>query len=390
MSAQVARIVYFINSLEQGGAERQFTELIARLDRTRFDPLLVTCTRRPGIALPLPPEKIFSLDSPMFPSPAGVWRLGRILAEAAPDIVHTSKGWENVIGRVIARLRRVPHVVATVCTLAAGIPLSQRLSERLTATMADVHIVNSRGIKEMLVGDLSFDAQTVVVIENGVALGRFRPFEEASRRAERQRRGLDGAPLLVMSGRISPEKNQLSLVRALRRMKADGVLPSDLRIALAGRDSLLFYGRRVRAEARLARVGDHLVPLGAIGDIESLVAAADGVILPSVFEGLPNAVIEAMACGIPAIVSQAANADRMITDGVEGLVTATHDPEGIDGVLRRFVALDDSARKAMGARGRAHAERRFTMARMVSETEEVYEGLLRRGPRTLTDLRRGP
>ncbi len=370
----VVRVTYFINSLEQGGAERQLAELIRGLDRGRYEPSLVVCTRKDQLGFVLPVAALRSLDAPVFPTPGSVARLVRVLRELRPDVLHTVKGWENIAGRVAARRAGVRAVVGSV--RCPHLPRTERWGEALTWRMAGAMVVNSVGIRDTLVRDAGMDSAAVTVVENGVDLRRFRPLSEPERAGARKTLGMDGTFTLVVPGRLSGEKNQLAIVRAVGRLARAGVLPTGFRLVLAGRDTLPVYGHAVRLAARAEGVHGRVRFAGVVDGIERLVGAADGVLLPSRYEGLPNAVVEAMACGVPAVVSQAANADALVTDGVEGLVAPTHDVDGIADALRRYLALGEGERRAMGRRGRAHAEARFAMGRMVSQTAAVYERLL--------------
>lgn len=125
-----------------------------------------------------------------------------------------------------------------------------------------------------------------------------------------------------------------------------------------------------------AALGDALRLVGIVKPIEKLVAAADGVLLPSHYEGLPNAVIESMSCATAPIVSPAANTDALVDDGVTGLVCEGTDPESIERAIRRFVALSPEARALMGQRGYEAARERFAVRRMVARTVEVYARVL--------------
>lgn len=363
------RVTYFINSLEQGGAERQLLELIAGLDRARFAPSLIVCTRR-GDLSPPPVDATVSLDDPLFPTPWGAAQLASALRHLRPDILHTTKGLENVVGRVVARAVGVPHVIGSVrCpTLTAR----EALGERATWRLADAQVVNSVGIRDELLR-LGVSASTIAVIENGVDLTRFTPLDDHARRTARAAHGLHDGPLLVHVGRLSPEKNQRGVIAALARLR----LPRDLQVVFAGRDSLPLYGRAVKARARLLGVADRCRFPGAVRDIERLVAAADATLLPSHYEGLPNAVIESLACAVPAVVTPAANVDAIVTDGEDGIVARGPDPDALALALARTLTLPSSTRRAMGALGRARALERFALSRMVRRTEALYDRVLR-------------
>jgi glycosyltransferase involved in cell wall biosynthesis len=111
----------------------------------------------------------------------------------------------------------------------------------------------------------------------------------------------------------------------------------------------------------------------------SLYQAADVAVLPSLWEGLPNAVLEALACGLPAVVSHAANIDGIVTDGAGFEVpTFAHGP--LADALARITALSDDQRRAMGAVGRAHIADNFSTARVLSEMVDLYDRLLADAP----------
>lgn len=371
-----ARVTYFINSFEQGGAERQLWELVRGLDRTRFTPSLIVCSEKGERPTDLEEVPTISLRAPGFPSPWGLARLVDAMRAQRPDLVHTVKGHENAFGRWAARRAGVQRVVSAV--RCPSLPWTERVTEAATWSDADRVVVNSVGIQSAMVRDLGVSADSMTVIENGVDSMRFRPRSSAERAALRAERGLSRGPVVLVSGRVSPEKSQLEIIDALGALRRDGTLPAGTTVLFAGRDSLLLYGRRVRARARALGLLEHTRFLGVVRDIDALLAAADVLLLPSRYEGLPNAVVEAMATGVAAVVSDAANADALVTDGVEGFVTGAHTPEAIATGLRRALACDAETLAAMGARGRAHVERRFAMRRMVERTEALYTDVLGR------------
>jgi len=263
----------------------------------------------------------------MFPTPLSVHKLVGLLRDLRTDLLHTYMGWENIFGRVAARLAGVSAVVSSVrCT---ELPRKHVLGERLSHSLVDALIVNSVGIREELVRRAKIARERIEVVENGVDLTRFRPLAWDEVERERKVWGMQGRIALVVPGRISQQKNQLAILSALLRMKRAGDLPLEALILFAGRGSPPWYGEKVRAFAAVSDLGPQVEFLGIVQQMELLLGAADGMLLPSNYEGLPNAVIESMACATPAIVSRPANLDRLVTDGREGLVCLEHDDAGI-------------------------------------------------------------
>jgi UDP-glucose:(heptosyl)LPS alpha-1,3-glucosyltransferase len=116
--------------------------------------------------------------------------------------------------------------------------------------------------------------------------------------------------------------------------------------------------------------------VGTVSEMLPLYHAADALVLPSLYEGLPNAVLEAHACGLPAVVSHAANIDQIVVDGVSGFEVPTFDHEALAEALARMLAASDDERRAMGARGRAHVAATFGVDRILAETVRLYDELL--------------
>jgi hypothetical protein len=119
------RILYFISSLEQGGAERQLAELIRSLDLGRFEPTLVVCKPVDQLGYALPSGPPVSLDAPAGAALLAFGRLRRLLRERRPDLLHTYLGEANLFGRLAARAEGVRCVASVRCT---RLPLGELLT----------------------------------------------------------------------------------------------------------------------------------------------------------------------------------------------------------------------------------------------------------------------
>ena len=116
--------------------------------------------------------------------------------------------------------------------------------------------------------------------------------------------------------------------------------------------------------------------LGTVPDMLPVYHAADLAVMPSLYEGLPNAVLEALACGLPAVVSHAANVDGLVIEGQAGYEVPALAPRALASALGRLIAASDEQRRAMGAAGRSHIVERFSAARVLGEIVDLYDSLL--------------
>lgn len=372
------KVLLFIPHLQQGGAERQILELMTRLPE-RYAPTLclydASDKDRIHYADYLPPgEPRHVLGVPDM-GPVGLKRLVDLIKREQPTILHSYRDKTNFWARLAAMAAPVPIVLTSVRNRYQG-PfygpaefVLQRVSDRV--------LVNSVGIEEELVSWSRVDPDKIQVINNFIDLEKFQPPTDAERAAARARYGLAADEVaLILPGRLAVQKHQLGLGLALGNLKRAGKLPANVKLLLAGRKRDKAYSRLVPAWFQLQGIADHVVYLDPVKEIETLYHAADALVMPSLYEGLPNAVLEAHACGLPAVVSHAANRDAIVLEGVSGYEVPTLDHGALTVALGRMLARSDAERRAMGRAGRAHVAERFNPERILTETVALYDGLL--------------
>jgi glycosyltransferase involved in cell wall biosynthesis len=368
------KVLLFIPNLQQGGAERQILELMTRLP-PRFEPTLCLYEDVVHYREYLPPgEPRHVLGVPRM-GPRGLRRLVEVLRAEKPDILHSYRDKANFWARLATRRATVPVVITAVRSRAMHVvhlATEWWLSER-----SDRVIANSEGVRRELVGLAGVAPEKIQLLHNFIDLERFHPPDAEERRAARAKWGLGGGELaLLLPGRVGLQKHQLGLALALARLKRAGRLPANVRVLLAGRNRDRMYAAALPRLLAWLGLTDEVRFLGTVSEMLSLYHAADVLVLPSLFEGLPNAVLEAHACGLPAVVSHAANIDEIVVDGVTGFEAPTFDHDALAEAIARVVTLPEDERRAMGARGRAHVAATFSVERILEETVRMYDGLL--------------
>lgn len=170
-------------------------------------------------------------------------------------------------------------------------------------------------------------------------------------------------------GRLSPEKAFDVLIRAVPTLVASGV---DIRVIVVGEG-----GDRGRLEnlARELNVADRVHLPGWRADVRGMIEAFDIFALPSLREGLPNVLLEAMALGVPCVASRIAGIPRLITDGTDGLLVGPGDLGGLTAALGSLLA-DPTRRAEIAAAGRATIEARYSFAARMRKLAAVYDELL--------------
>lgn len=220
------------------------------------------------------------------------------------------------------------------------------------------------------IASYGIDAAKISVIPNGVDTTTYRPMPPTLRD---RLGGFD--PLLLYVGRVIPQKGLPLLIDALASLAADH---PRLGLALVGRGKMT---EDLRADARRRGVEDRIAFVGFLEDslLPAAYASADVFVLPSVWEVFGIVLVEAMACGVPAVASDAGGIPEVVADGSTGLLFPRGDARALADRLRT-VAEDEPLRKRMAAEARRRAVEVFDWDRIAERTESFYESLIAMGP----------
>jgi glycosyltransferase involved in cell wall biosynthesis len=345
------KVLFLIPNLQQGGAERQILELATRLPE-RFEPVLCLFNDTIHYRDYLPPGQPRHVLGVPRMNRAGFRRLVEVIRAEQPQILQTYRDKANFWGRLAARRAPVPIVVTSVRNRAIA-PL-HLAAERWLARRTDRVLTNSEGVRRELVKLARVPRAKIQIVHNFIDTARFRPPTADERAAARK----------------------LGLALALARLRRRGGLPPDAQVVLAGRKRDRLYASLLEPWLSWLGLRDQVTYLGAVSDMLSLYHAADALVLPSLYEGLPNAVLEAHACGLPAVVSHAANIDGLVIDGETGFEAPTFDHTRLAQALGQILELTPDARRLMGSRGRDHIVRSFSVERVRDEMVALYDRLL--------------
>jgi glycosyltransferase involved in cell wall biosynthesis len=229
----------------------------------------------------------------------------------------------------------------------------------------------SWAVKSAAVASLGIDPDRITVIERGrdpVRLGVPSPERRARARATL---GLgEEARAIVTVGRQEFQKAQDDLVSAFELLSANH---RDVELFLVGPSGNRSRELRVRVDGSGHR--DRIHMLGHRDDVPDILAAADVFVLPSLYEGFPGAVIEAMALGLPVIASQLPTVQELVEDGRSGLLVPAGNPARLAEAIRRVVG-DPRTSRRLGERGRELFLARLTALQSHRRTVQLYERLL--------------
>jgi glycosyltransferase involved in cell wall biosynthesis len=300
-----------------------------------------------------------------------LFALRRWLAAESPRLLHVNQVFLPVLA--VARLQRIHPVVVTAHTPALESKLSRRgrILQAIARDGVDRWVVLSERNRELLAASRGADPDKVSVVFPGLPEERFHELPSAA--AARHEIALEpGSTTIGTVGRLSQQKRHDVLIEAVALAAHEA---PDLKLVIVGEGELHAATRRL-AEERLA---GQVTFTGYRPDAIRLLPAFDIFAMSSDFEGLPFALLEAMATARPIVTTDVQGAGEAVRDGREGLVVPRRDPEALaEAILTLARDRELADRLGKGARERFLAE--FTADRMLDRTEALYRELLT-GPR---------
>jgi len=296
--------------------------------------------------------------------PACVGRLMRLFRRHAIDVVHSHEFTMGVYGSAAARLLAIPHVI----TMHGGLTVTKALRRRIALRWAmrqSAHAVAvSNATREEFARDLGLLKTAFTVIHNGV------PAKAGNAERVRREFGCTGSDTVILAvGNLERNKNHRMLLEALVRLEQEGLTVPWRLIIAAGRGGgehqyLLEYLRAQRLDDRV-----HIVT--GRNDITDLQALADIFVMPSLWEGLPMALLEAMVAGKAIVASATAGIPEAIVNGREGILVPPGDLEALAAGLRTLLT-DPVRRRELAAAAFARAHREFTVQVMADRYLAMY------------------
>jgi len=364
MKRDPVRILFVVGNFVAGGAERHLLELWSRMDRNRFA-VEIACFRREGQFLP----EVEALGLPIVDlevgrriyGPSGIRGLVRLVNETLrfrPHAIHGYLFGPDLFAVVAGRVTGVPVTVVAKRNVDAFQSPRQRAVERLVYSFA-THVTAVSDAVATTAADLGFPRSRITVIPNGVDLSRFRPGESAVDVAE------PGVPVIGSVGCLAARKDYGTLLEALatlvRRGRAfQAILVGDgpERAALEARARSLGLESRVRF-------------LGERHDVERLLPRFDVFVLSSREEGIPNAMLEAMAAGRPVVATAVGGNCEVLSDGETGWLVPPSSPQRLADALDEALSRPEEALRR-GAAARRATEERMSIEAMVRQHELFY------------------
>lgn len=357
------KIVCFTDSLGSGGAQRQLTLLAVLLNKRGHEVQFITYNAGDYFAPQLAVYSIqrIILDVPMWKRPIA---LRQTLRKIKPDAVIAFQESPSFYAEIASLGQRKWHlIVSERNAMPAKVAGTKMYLLRKFHILANVVTTNSVENKRQIEAAMPSLRDKIVTIYNAVDLDRFRPSERKA--------NTDILRFVVLASH-KPQKNFEGLAHAVRLLMADSSTPA-FSIDWFGDEAA--PGWLVRDQVCNEKLGvDSVIRFNPPSKTpEVILNGADALILPSLWEGLPNAVCESLSVGCPVLMSDVSDAQYLVQEGATGFLFDPCSPDAMANAIRSFLLLSCEQRQAMRIKARSFAEKTFDPERYVL----AYETLLK-------------
>ena len=366
-------ILHVISTLEVGGAEMNLLRLVRSISR-EFDNHVVSLTTIGPLG-----DKIRDLGVHVqalsmkkgVPDPRGVMKLAGIIRRFQPDIIQCWMYHANLLGLAVSRRRCLVWNIRCTDMDLAGYGMVYRWTARagaLFSSIPDAVVVNSLAGRDFH-ASLGYSPRKWDVIANGFDTAIYRP-DASSGQYIRTRLGIpEDAPAIGLVNRYDPMKDHATFFRAASLLSQKN---SAVHFILAGK-GVTEGSPEISSHLGVMEKIRNIHLMGHRDDIPRVLNALDIASSSSISEGLPNAIGEAMATGIPCVVTDAGDSALLVGD--TGFVVPKRDPEALCAAWQRLLEAGPDSRRAMGERARNRIMEHYNLQAMIKRYEDLYRNL---------------
>lgn len=365
------KILQLVNGFAIGGAEGKLLDLVKHVNRDRFE--IIVCSVGQGGPLQGEFEKLgikvvifqkkFAFDFSL------ILKVKRLIEEEGIDIIQTTLLYADLIGAIAARLANVPSVISWE-TVSHGsfdtLRTKQRhkMAYRFAMRYVKKIVAVSDETRDSIIMYRKIDSEKIQTIHYGVNLNKF---QKISSNGKRQEIGIsEDAKVIGVVARIEEVKGHRYLIEAAQEIVKK--IPSVYFIFI-GDGSL-----RTELENRVEELGltSHFKFLGFRKDVHELLNSIDVFVLPSISEGLPNVILEAMASEKPVVASAVGGIPEAVIDGETGYLVPEKNTVALQEAITKLLE-DKVSLTEMGKNARRRVEEEFSLQKEISEFEKLYD-----------------
>ena len=362
------KILYLTTTSKFSGAEKMLFELASRLD-SNYE--ILVCTLKDdleGELLDKLRKKSIKTDCIHLDKKWKIWKifkLFKIIKEFNPDMLQTFLFFDNILGRVIGTITKVPIIISGRRNADKKRNFFRKWIDRVTFPFADLIISNNKKGKEILIDKFNMKKDKVKVIHNGIDTNNLKKEQK-----EKLLKDLDiyqeakNEFVLGFIGRITEQKGLKYLIKAMRELE-------DVFLIIIGEGE---KKKRLKKQVQRLGLGENIFFADYKQNGQKYMNAFDLFVLPSLWEGMPNVVLEAMLQEVPVIASDVGDVKVLLN---EEYLFNSGKTEEIKNKILKLKNLKESEKQAMINENKKKIENKFSIEKMVEEYDKLYKNLIK-------------
>jgi glycosyltransferase involved in cell wall biosynthesis len=359
-------VLHLVEDLKIGGIEKVIFDLATNLNRNLYT-VDVWCIARGGeIAEKLVRAgvRVRILGIPSYYNLFNIIRIARFIRMHKPDILHGHTYFSNTICRISGRLACVPVIIAHVHNTYCNYSYRNLLVERILSFFTNKIICCSNAVRNFVLKCEKISSQKAVVIHNGIDQKKFHKEFEISNLREHLKISSNTMVIITVAS-LTEKKGHRFFLEALKKIKLGY---ADIKWLIVGDGPIRKKLEELTQEFNLK---DTVIFTGLRNDVSELLNNSDIFVLPSLKEGLPLAVIEAMSTGLPVVATSVGGVTEIIEDEKTGLLIPPGNPDAISSAVM-ILLKDIKKREYIGRHGRKSVIENFASDKMVAKVEQLY------------------
>lgn len=367
-------ILHIYQNSKIGGVQQQLLSLLKAYNREWFHPIFCCLGPKEEIGKEIEGTGIefIPLNKLRYNrfSPGIVLELHRLMKKKQIHVVRTHRYRSNLYGRLAAFLAGVPVIIASVHdNYRTDKRPKRRIMNRILSKITDKIVAVSEDVKEDIIRYDSIDPSKIEVIPNGIDVERFNP--EKNTTDIRKEFSLEEDDIVIgFIGRIVPAKGLEYLLNALPYLKEEF---KSIKLLIVGEGSLM---EELKERAKKNNIFDNILFIGRRRDIPEILASINIFVMPSIAEGLPNALLEAMAMGKPIVTTEVGGIPEIVKNGFNGLLVPPRDTLSLSKAIKELISNDRLAAK-LGQAARDLVYDNLSIKAIAQKWQSLYLSILK-------------
>ena len=359
------KILYVITGLDYGGAETQLLYLATEISKNH-ECLIVSLTEPKNIHTKFETAGIPIVSLGMIagkPSLQAIWRLKKVISSFGPDVVHSHMIHANLLCRIVRLFHRF-KLINTAHNVYEGGRFLEMLFTKTDFLCDLVTQVSPEGLARYREEGL-VRTQKSQFVRNAVELNQYLNSKAQIRHCIRHQLGItDDIFVFSIVGRLEPVKDHLNLFQAIKKIKEKRFI-----VLVIGKG---YLDAELKQVVREFGIDNHVKFLGLRTDVDKVILTSDCFVLSSKYEGLPIAILEAMAAGLPIVSTEVGAIPEVVENKRNGILVSKENSERLGEALSDMMCLDDKTRSVMGECSKERIKDHFASAVISKEWMSVY------------------